>query len=100
MRIRKKKWARPELAACPFYVHEPKTAANLLFTTKTCPNCKIAKALLEKAGIAYENIYANENEDMAVAYDIVTAPTLVVPEGDGVRRLKGVSEIRKYIESL
>ena len=80
--------------------HEPKTAANLLFTTRTCPNCKIAKALLEKAGIAYENIYANENEDMAVAYDIVTAPTLVVPEGDGVRRLKGVSEIRKYIESL
>ena len=80
--------------------HEPKTAANLLFTTKTCPNCKIAKALLEKAGIAYENIYANENEDMAKAYDIVTAPTLVVPEGDGVRRLKGVSEIRKYIESL
>ena len=79
---------------------KPKTAANLLFTTRTCPNCKIAKALLEKAGIAYENIYANENEDMAVAYDIVTAPTLVVPEGDGVRRLKGVSEIRKYIESL
>ena len=28
MRIRKKKWARPELAACPFYVHEPKTAAG------------------------------------------------------------------------
>ena len=60
----------------------------------------IAKALLEKAGIAYENIYANENEDMAKAYDIVTAPTLVVPDGDGVKRLKGVSEIRKYIESL
>ena len=79
---------------------QPKAAANLLFTTKTCPNCKIAKALLEKAGIAYENIYANENEDMAKAYDIVTAPTLVVPDGDGVKRLKGVSEIRKYIESL
>lgn len=28
LRIRKKKWARPELAACPFYVHEPKTAAG------------------------------------------------------------------------
>ncbi len=37
---------------------------------------------------------------MAKAYDIVTAPTLVVPDGDGVKRLKGVSEIRKYIESL
>ncbi len=77
-----------------------KAAANLLFTTKTCPNCKIAKVLLEKAGIAYENIYANENEDMAKAYDIVTAPTLVVPDGDEVKRFKGVSEIRKYIESL
>ena len=61
---------------------------------------KMSELGLEKAGIAYENIYANENEDMAKAYDIVTAPTLVVPDGDGVKRLKGVSEIRKYIESL
>ena len=28
MRIRKKKWARPELAACPFYLQEPQKAAG------------------------------------------------------------------------
>ncbi|MDD7647770.1 MAG: tRNA (guanosine(46)-N7)-methyltransferase TrmB, partial [Ruminococcus bromii] len=28
MRIRKKKWARPELAACPFYIDAPEHAAG------------------------------------------------------------------------
>ena len=28
MRIRKKKWARPELEACPFYIDEPEKAAG------------------------------------------------------------------------
>ena len=28
MRIRTKKWARPELAVCPFYIDEPEKAAG------------------------------------------------------------------------
>ena len=67
-----------------------------LFTTKTCPNCKIAKQMLEKAGIAYENLYADEHKDEALSLGINQAPTLVV----GGNKYKGVPEIKKYIESL
>lgn len=39
LRIRKKKWARPELAACPFYIDEPEKAAGTWkeFFTKDQP---------------------------------------------------------------
>ena len=67
-----------------------------LFTTKTCPNCKIAKQMLEKAGISYENLYADEHKEEALSLGINQAPTLVV----GVNKYKGVPEIKKYIESL
>ena len=67
-----------------------------LFTTKTCPNCKIAKQMLEKAGISYENLYADEHKEEALSLGINQAPTLVV----GGNKYKGVPEIKKYIESL
>ncbi len=67
-----------------------------LFTTKTCPNCKIAKQMLEKAGISYTNLYADEHKEEAINLGINQAPTLVV----GGNKYKGVPEIKKYIESL
>ena len=72
-------------------------SATLLFTTKTCPNCKIAKSLLEKAGVEYTNLYADEHAAEATELKITTAPTLVAPDGTNYQ---GVSEIRKYIETL
>ncbi len=66
-----------------------------LFATKTCPNCKIAASLLDKAGIAFEKVYAEEEPFLAKQLGIKTAPTLVV---DG-QKLSGVSDIKKYIES-
>ena len=74
----------------------PTSAKGLLFTTKTCPNCKIAKQLLEKAGIEYTNMYADEHADEATSLGVKTAPTLVTPAGE---KISGVSDIRKYIES-
>ena len=50
----------------------------LLFTTKTCPNCKMAGRLLEKAGIAYELIDAQEQAQLSERFSIMQAPTLVV----------------------
>ncbi len=50
----------------------------LLFTTKTCPNCKMAGRLLEKAGIAYELIDAQEQVQLSERFSIMQAPTLVV----------------------
>ena len=71
----------------------------LLFTTATCPNCKAAKLLLDKAGVGYEVLLASENTDLVAAFDIKQAPTLIVTNGDAYNRFVGVSEIKKYIES-
>ncbi|MEE1279867.1 MAG: ribonucleoside triphosphate reductase [Oscillospiraceae bacterium] len=68
----------------------------VLFATKTCPNCKIAAALLEKAGVGYNKLYAEDEPEMARDLGIKQAPTLVV----GDKKLTGVSDIKKYIESL
>ena len=70
---------------------------NYLFTTATCPNCKIACTLLDKAGVAYTKLLANENAEMAADLGIKTAPTLVVVENGKVAKYAGVSDIKKYI---
>ena len=69
----------------------------LLFTTATCPNCKIACALLDKAGVAYNKLLANEHADLATAYGIKQAPTLVVVKNGEVAKFAGVSEIKKFL---
>ena len=69
----------------------------LLFTTKTCPNCKIVAAYLEKAGINYAKIDAEEQLNLTVAYGVKQAPTLVVVHGDEHETYVGVGDIRAYI---
>ncbi len=70
----------------------------MLFTTSTCPNCKIAKAMLDKAGIKYQQINVDENKDIAIAYGISKAPTLLVPDNNnGYVSYDNASLIRKYI---
>ena len=70
----------------------------MLFTTSTCPNCTIAKAMLDKAGIKYQQINVDENKDIAIAYGISKAPTLLVPDNNnGYISYDNASLIRKYI---
>ncbi len=71
---------------------------KLLFTTKTCPNCVMAKAMLEKANIDYEIIDAEEHKDLVEKYGIKQAPTLVVVNEEGVEKLSNASNIKKYTE--
>lgn len=71
---------------------------TLLFTTKTCPNCKIAKNMLEKANIAYETIDAEENEALVRKYGVMQAPTLIVASANGVQKLVNASNIKKYAQ--
>ncbi len=68
-----------------------------LFTTATCPNCKIACSLLDKAGVGYTKLLANENKKLVDEIGIKTAPTLVIIEGGNVTKYAGVSDIKKYI---
>jgi anaerobic ribonucleoside-triphosphate reductase len=68
-----------------------------LFTTKTCPNCKLAKAYLQKvAGI--EVIDAEENSSMVQKYSIMQAPTLVIDTGVGVKKIVNASNIKKFAD--
>ena len=74
----------------------------MLFTTKTCPNCKMAASVLDQAGIAYEKLDAEapENRDLVNAYQINRAPTLIVETATGVEKLTNASEIRSYAKKV
>ena len=73
---------------------------TLLFGTKTCPNCKMAKMLLEKAGVPYKWVDAEENIELTNSFNVRKAPTLLVPNGDKILTFENASNIKGYIESL
>ena len=71
---------------------------SYLFASATCPNCKIAYSLLEKAGYAYEKILASDNPELTNALGIKQAPTMVVVSGGNIEKFAGVGAIKGYIE--
>ena len=70
-----------------------------LFTTETCPNCKIAAAMLDKAGIAYEKRLASQYPAQVEEFGIRQAPTLVVAKGGNAQKYVGVAEIKGMINA-
>ena len=76
----------------------PVATEIMLFGTKTCPNCKMAKMLLEKAGIAYRWVDAEEEVDLTNKFGIKKAPTLIVPNDNGFIAFENASNIKGYIE--
>ena len=58
-------------------------AGVYLVATRTCPNCKHAAAQMNAAGIAYEELLAEENVELAQRYRIMQAPTLLEVGVDG-----------------
>lgn len=71
----------------------------LLFTTKTCPNCKMAKMMLDKAGIKYIVIDAEDQKDLTQKYGVKKAPTMLVANGQGYDRYENASFIKKFVEN-
>ncbi|HIT43502.1 TPA: ribonucleoside triphosphate reductase [Candidatus Avacholeplasma faecigallinarum] len=69
----------------------------MLFTRKSCPNCKTAKSLLDKQNVQYEVIDAEKNADLSKELEIKQAPTLVVIENGRVTKYTNVSSIKKYL---
>ena len=67
----------------------------LLFTTKTCPNCKLAKEFL--SGMNYRVVDAEENAKLTMKYGVMQAPTLVVLKGDNVEKYTNASNIRRFV---
>ena len=71
-----------------------------LFATPTCPNCKIAAAAMDKLGMVYEKVYANEHIDMAKEFGVRQAPTLVIASDGAIEKYAGLPEIKKYLAGL
>ena len=78
----------------------PKVSELMLFTSPTCPNCKMAKMILDQNGIKYTCIDAIASKDVTLAYGIKKAPTLLVPEGDSFKAFENASLIKGYVESV
>lgn len=76
-------------------VERPDHAAYL-FTTKTCPNCKLAREYLSGAPVMI--IDAEANAELTARYRVMQAPTLVVVDGDGFTKYVNASNIKKYAE--
>ena len=79
----------------------PELLENILFTTPTCPNCKMAATLLDKAGVPFTKLYAEKNPELVEKYGIKQAPTLVIGAGtENFLKFRGVSDIRGYLGEL
>ena len=75
---------------------EPVETHKYLFTTNTCPNCRMAKKMLE--GEDLEIIDAEKNPDMARQFGIMQAPTLVITDGEHLKKYVTASNIQKYVD--
>ncbi len=76
---------------------QPVTGIRYLFTTSTCPNCKVAKAMLADGKVEVEVIDAEEHPEMARRFGIRQAPTLVVENGETMYMYDNTSAIQRYI---
>ncbi len=75
---------------------EPVAARKYLFTTSTCPNCRMAKKMLE--GEELEIIDAEKNPELARQFGIMQAPTLVIVDGGKLKKYVNASNIQRYVD--
>ena len=73
-------------------------SVKYLFTTKTCPNCNLAKKYLKD--VEYTVVDAEENADLAIEYGVMQAPTLVIAAGQSYQKYVNVSNIKKYADRV
>lgn len=72
----------------------------LLFGTKTCPNCTVAKKLLDKNKVKYKFVDAEENVKLTKELKVKQAPTLVIIKDGKTEVIANLSNIKKHIESF
>ena len=75
---------------------QPLHSVKYLFTTKTCPNCAMAKEILKDQ--EYVVIDAEENVELAQQYGVMQAPTLVVVDGEHTKKYVNASNIQKFVD--
>lgn len=90
------------VASTPIMCNHTHVSRKILLTTSTCPNCRVAKNLLNEAGIVYDVIVADKDKagmDLALKYNISKAPALIVEDGNNVDLYDNLSSIRTYIDN-
>ncbi len=75
---------------------KPVGKIKYLFTTKSCPNCRLAREYLKNDKVIM--IDAEENAELTRKYGVLQAPTLVVVDGDNYTKYSNASNIKKYAE--
>ena len=70
----------------------------LLFTSPSCPNCKLARVVLEGAGLSYQEVPAQEHPELVARYGVRQAPTLVVGQGEEPVVLAGLGQIKAFMD--
>ena len=70
-----------------------------LFTTRTCPNCAMAKEQLKSIGLVYEVIDAEEHPELAMQYSLRQAPTLIVEKDGEVQKFAGIANVLKFVDA-
>ena len=83
------------VAECRECASEDRT---ILFATASCPNCKMAAMFLDKAGISYEKLLAEDNKDLVAEFGIKQAPTLIHISGGKVEKIVNASNIKAFCE--
>ena len=66
-----------------------------LFTTKACPNCKVAKKMLEDVDCV--TVDAEENPELAFEYGVMQVPTLLAMHSGEVVKCVNVSKIKSFV---
>ncbi len=90
-----KRKGKHELSSMDSGAQEP---VRYLFTTRTCPNCKIARKMLEDE--KYTLVDAEENQELVHKFGVMQAPTLVVMQDGKMEKYVNASNIRKYVNAM
>ena len=88
----------PAPACAPAQMDTNEPDELLLFTTKTCPNCRMACMMLDKAGIPYQKIDAEADVALTRLHNVQQAPTLVYVHGGEATNIANASNIKAFIE--
>lgn len=94
--LKKGEKAAARIVAAVEKKNEEYAPGTYLFTTKTCPNCKIAKEFLK--GMDYQVVDAEENQQLTEQFGVMQAPTLVVVKDGTVQRYVNAGNIKKYVD--
>lgn len=74
----------------------------IVLSTADCPKCKMVKTILENKGVAYKSLMDSDEEgkDLAVKHNILSAPTLFIPENGDLKVMSNFNDVMAYVNAI